>query len=327
VVVISTSPIRIIAAFVTGVLVALLGAVAYVKIAGRAPSEPVIRSAPVAAVATPLTHVDTPLPPEEEHPSPAVPEPTPSPKTARHATLSSIGHKFSHNAPAKNPYGDDVPQTQPAPSDSAAVSQPEPPMQPSTTQPSTPAPEPPAPQAPPVRQPQSVTLDTGMSLVIRLNQALSSNRNYVGDTFRGTLELPITINGFIISEKGSRVLGRVVNVRKPGRIEGLADLSLALTEINTTDGQRVAVQTSSYDKKGASNTRNDAAKVAGGAALGAIIGAIAGGGKGAGIGAGIGGAAGVGGVLLTHGQAAAIPDETVLTFRLSGPVTITERLN
>ena len=325
---ISTSPIRIIAAFVTGVLVALLGAVAYVKIAGRAPSEPVIRSAPVAAVATPLTHVDTPLPPEEEHPSPAVPEPTPSPKTARHATLSSIGHKFSHNAPAKNPYGDEAAQTQPPPSDSAAVvPQPEPAMQPSTTQPSTTAPEPPAPQAPPVRQPQSVTLDTGMSLVIRLNQALSSNRNYVGDTFRGTLELPITINGFIISEKGSRVLGRVVNVRKPGRIEGLADLSLALTEINTTDGQRVAVQTSSYDKKGASNTRNDAAKVAGGAALGAIIGAIAGGGKGAGIGAGIGGAAGVGGVLLTHGQAAAIPDETVLTFRLSGPVTITERLN
>ncbi|MDQ2777618.1 MAG: hypothetical protein M3Y57_22290, partial [Acidobacteriota bacterium] len=93
------------------------------------------------------------------------------------------------------------------------------------------------------------------------------------------------------------------------------------------DGQRVGIQTSSIDKRGNSNTGRNAEKVAGGAALGAIIGAIAGGGKGAGIGAGIGGAAGAGDVLLTHGKTAAVPNETVLTFRLSEPVTITERLN
>jgi hypothetical protein len=67
--------------------------------------------------------------------------------------------------------------------------------------------------------------------------------------------------------------------------------------------------------------------VGGGAALGAIIGAIAGGGKGAAIGSGVGGAAGAGDVLFTRGKAVVIPTETKLSFQLSAPVTITERLN
>ena len=63
------------------------------------------------------------------------------------------------------------------------------------------------------------------------------------------------------------------------------------------------------------------------AGIGAIIGAMAGGGKGAAIGAGAGGAAGGGGVVATRDKAVLLPTESKLTFRLSAPVTITERLN
>ncbi len=48
---------------------------------------------------------------------------------------------------------------------------------------------------------------------------------------------------------------------------------------------------------------------------------------GAATGAGVGGAAGAGGVLLTRGQAAELPVETKVAFRLQEPITLTEKLN
>jgi hypothetical protein len=56
--------------------------------------------------------------------------------------------------------------------------------------------------------------------------------------------------------------------------------------------------------------------------LGAVIGAIAGRGTGAAIGAGVGATAGIIGVLSTPGKPTVIPPETVLSFRLQAPVTI-----
>ena len=81
-------------------------------------------------------------------------------------------------------------------------------------------------------------------------------------------------------------------------------------------GARVEGQVASSDRGG---------RVKGGAAIGAVIGAIAGGGKGAAIGAGVGGGAGAGDVLLTRGKPATLPSETRISFRLSQPVTVTER--
>ncbi len=206
--------------------------------------------------------------------------------------------------------------------DAAAQPEPQPQSSPSVQQQYSPAPAPDS-----AHQPHVVTLQAGTNLNVRLLETLSTNHNYTGDTFRGTLESPIVLDGFIIADKGSKVLGRIVNAQKAGRIEGLSDLTLALSEINTTDGQRVRIETSSFDKKGPNSMGEDSAKIAGGAALGAIIGAMAGGGKGAAIGAGAGGAAGTGTVLATRGKPAVIPSETRLSFRLTNPVTITEKLN
>ena len=176
-------------------------------------------------------------------------------------------------------------------------------------------------------QPHTVTLQAGTTLAIRLSETLSTDHNYTGDTFRGALEAPIICDGFIIADRGSKVLGRVVAAERAGRMEGSSHLNLALTEINTTDGQRIRVQTTSFEQKGPTSVGQDAATIAGGAALGAIIGAAAGGGKGAAIGAGIGGAAGTGAVFATRPKPATLPVETMLTFRLATALTITEKLN
>jgi hypothetical protein len=160
---------------------------------------------------------------------------------------------------------------------------------------------------------------------IRLVDGLTSERNSAGDTFNATLDAPLVIDHLAIAERGARVEGKVVDSAKAGKVSGVATLAIVLTRITTSDGQHVRIETQTFTKNGQGSRREDAAKVGAGAGIGAIIGAIAGGGKGAAIGAGVGGAAGAGDVLLTRGKPAELPSETRINFRLSAPVTITER--
>ncbi|HJT88672.1 MAG TPA: hypothetical protein VJ732_12470, partial [Bryobacteraceae bacterium] len=151
------------------------------------------------------------------------------------------------------------------------------------------------------------------------------DRNNSGDSFAGSLDQPLIVEGLVIAERGARVDGRVTSADRGGKVSGVAALGVELTRIHLSDGQTISVHTDSFERKAEQSRRTDAEKVGAGAAIGAIIGAIAGGGKGAAIGAGVGGGAGAGDVLLTRGKAATLPSETRINFRLSGPVTVTER--
>lgn len=181
-------------------------------------------------------------------------------------------------------------------------------------------------QEPPPRTPHSVTLPAGTTVNVRLGDALSSDRNQSGDQFNATLDSAIVIDGMVIAERGARVQGRVLESTKAGRVKGLSHISLQLVQLSTSDGQKVPILTSPYQKDGQSSVKEDVAKTGAVAALGAVIGALAGGGKGAAIGAGAGGAAGAGGTLATRGKAVVLPVETRISFRLSEPVTLTEKL-
>ena len=183
------------------------------------------------------------------------------------------------------------------------------------------------PPAPPKRVPNTVTIPAGTSLAIRLGQTLSTERSKPGDSVIASLDQPLVVNGFVLAERGARVQGRVVEADPGGRVQGLAELKLELTQLNTSDGQRVRIATEPFARQAQETHKEDAAKIGGGAALGAIIGAIAGGGKGAAIGAGVGGAGGTGVVMGTRGKQVTLPVESRMTFRLRNPVTLTERLD
>jgi len=177
------------------------------------------------------------------------------------------------------------------------------------------------------RVPNTVTIAQGTQLTVRIGETLSVQHNLTGDTFFATLDQPLVAGEFVIAEKGARVEGKIIEVDKAGRMTGTSRMSLALTQVNSSDGQRIPLQTSVYTKDGADHSRkNDAAKIGAGAVIGAVIGAAAGGGKGAAVGAGVGGAAGTGAVLLSGGRNVTIPVETRLSFRVEQPVTITERV-
>jgi hypothetical protein len=183
----------------------------------------------------------------------------------------------------------------------------------------TPIPQP----APP--EPAKVTLNAGTLISVRLVDGLSAERNLPGDPFTGTLDRPLSVDGFLIAERGARVEGRVSASDHGGRVSGLSSLTVELTRLHTSDGQTVTIRTDPFERRAQESHGEDAAKIGAGAALGAVIGAIAGGGKGAAIGAGAGGAAGAGTVLATRGKPAALPSETRINFRISAPLTLTER--
>jgi hypothetical protein len=181
-----------------------------------------------------------------------------------------------------------------------------------------PAPDPPA--------PRHVTLPTGMTISVRLNESLSTDRVMPGDTFWASLAEPLVVDGLVIAERGARVSGRIAGSTRAGHLSADSVLTLTLSTVSTSDGQRVNISTQSWTKQADSSRNQDLAKIGGGAALGAIIGAIAGGGKGAAIGAGIGGGAGIGAAAATRGKPATVPSEAVINFRLASRVTITEQL-
>lgn len=187
--------------------------------------------------------------------------------------------------------------------------------------------QPPAPPSPPPPpEPKKVTLRSGTLLAVRLAESLSSDHVQVGDAFSATLDQPLVVEGFVIAERGARVHGKVISAERAGRVKGLSQLSLQLTQLHTADGQKVPIQTEVFVREGPKSLGNDAAKVGVAAGLGAAIGAIFGGGRGAGIGAGAGGAAGAGTVMATRGKPVVLPVETRLSFRLKDAVTVTEKL-
>ncbi len=217
-------------------------------------------------------------------------------------------------APASDPPSTSVPAAV-APSDTASITKGDEQKLPE------PAP-PPVPDPAPARH---VTLRVGMTFKVRLDQGLSSERDFAGDTFRASLAEPLVVDGLVIAERGARVTGRIVESRRAGRLNGTSAIRLALTTLYTSDGQKVTISTDPWSKQGDSSAGRDAAKIGGGAALGAIIGALAGGGTGAVIGAGLGGGAGMGMVAATRGKPASVPGETIIPFRLASGMTITEQ--
>jgi hypothetical protein len=180
------------------------------------------------------------------------------------------------------------------------------------------------PAPPPI--PPYLTIPAGTFITVRVNQMLSSDRNQVGDAFSATLVQPIVVNGVVVAEPGQTLGGRVYEVVKAGRIEGVSRLGIQLTQLTLVDGQQLPIQCQLISRKGPTSVGQDAGVIAGTTGLGAAIGAAAGWGKGAAIGAGAGAAAGLIGVLVSRGHPSIVTPEQVLTFRLEAPLTISTTL-
>jgi hypothetical protein len=182
-----------------------------------------------------------------------------------------------------------------------------------------PANRPPSPNGPSdqyASPPALLTIPAGTVLIMRINEPLSSDHNQIGDQFTGVLEQPIVVNGWVVARRGQTMIGQVKSVKKAGRVKGVSELGVELTDLSLVDGQQAPILTELWKGSGGTSHGADAATIAGGTALAAIVGSAADWGRGAAIGAGAGAVAGIGAVLLTRGRPTILEPESQLTFRL-----------
>jgi hypothetical protein len=339
--------VRIVAFFVAGVVLSVAGALIYATVQESRTPVQVRRMEPVSAkrkpspeTAAPAINVDPPRGTEQEAANPdsgtaleadggvsyaTVPIPRrPNPRStfsARPLRPSNLG-SFASRAGAYVPPPPKIVtpvQPVPAPQLTATTSLPTPPRENiQTTAPSATT------QTARKPEPHTVTLPTSTELNIKLLDSISTDRNRPGDLFRGTLESPITRDGFVIADRGSLVYGRISSLAKPHWLKGTPDLILTLIQFNTTDGQSVHITTNRWEERGRSTNIEKRAKRATENALGALKNAIARENR----------SQEANSAVDTTAQqptvtrdVVSVPRGTQLTFLLDAPVTLREHLN
>lgn len=158
----------------------------------------------------------------------------------------------------------------------------------------------------------------GTQLDVRLQTPLSTRDATVEQRFQATTaEALRDANGGVLIPAGSLVRGVVSDVKKPGRVDRNASLTLSFDQI-TIRGRNhpIRATVAPFENEGA---KGDAAKIGTGAGVGAIIGGILGGFKGALAGILIGGG---GVVAATEGKDVDLPAGTVLRIRLDSGLNL-----
>jgi hypothetical protein len=254
-------------------------------------------------------------PPAVQQPAaqqPATEQPTAPPEAQQQAAAPETAKpatKAHKPAPARS-----TQQAAPAAAAQPASVEPAAPAQPATVAPATPA-------APRPAVPQFATIAGGTSIQVRLQDALDTAVNQTGDTFKAILDKDVEVDGKVAIPRGSIFEGKLSKVARSGRVQGLAAMSMQLTNL-TIGNQTYPVQTDILAFEAASTKKKDATKVGVGAGIGAVIGAIAGGGKGAAIGAAVGAGAGGATVVATRGKELRFEAEHRLSFALRNDVKV-----
>ncbi len=166
----------------------------------------------------------------------------------------------------------------------------------------------------------SMTVPAGATIFVRMTDALDSKTNRSGETFRATVDSPVTVDGKIVVPKGAEVIGRVTDVESSGRIKGRPMISVELTALNF-GGKSVAIRTSAYQEGGASRGRQSAKIAVGGTIVGTILGFVGGAPW---IGTGLGAAAGMVVQTVRRPGQIRIPAESLLPFTLQSPLPLSE---
>lgn len=166
-----------------------------------------------------------------------------------------------------------------------------------------------------------VRVPAGTTLSVAMIDAIGTDTNKAGDTFMASIAEPVVVNGKTVLAKGTKVQGRIETLDEPGRVKGKAAISLVLTQVLGKE-KAISIVTQPYSAVAEAETKKDALKVGGGAALGALVGAVAGGKKGAAVGAAVGGGAGTTAVLATKGNQLRLESESRVDFVLKNEVDV-----
>jgi hypothetical protein len=177
-----------------------------------------------------------------------------------------------------------------------------------------------APSKPPAK-PQTITLTAqpNTPLTVRVAAEVSSASAKAGQRFQGNLDADLVADGRVVTTRGSKVYGRVVEAKAGTGSGGAPVLALELTDIEI--GGRV-IPLSTQAVRYTAEAKKAGKKVLGGAALGAGIGGMIDGGEGAAKGAALGAVVGIVAAKSSPGNQVAVAAGTAVEFRLAVPLSV-----
>jgi hypothetical protein len=180
------------------------------------------------------------------------------------------------------------------------------------------------------------TVPVGTAFQVVLNDSISSQRFKVGDIFTATLNQPIAIEGNVIVEAGSEVVGQVTFTEDAGRAGKNAQMEIKFTRIKPFSGNiipitgKVLTQDNSGILKGGTlknqlvqSLKAEAIAAGSGTIVGLGIGAMAGhAGTGAVVGTVSGAGIGAAWLLYRKGKEVQIPEGTKMVIVLEQPFNV-----
>lgn len=184
--------------------------------------------------------------------------------------------------------------------------------------------------------PDVLTVPAGERLVLELERSLHTRHNHKGDP-AGFTTTDETVVGYRVAvPRGSRVRATLIDVKRPGRLAGRAEIRLRFDEIEFPDGTtlpfsanilRAGFSQVSKDKKrlsmkGEGGKGRDLATVGMGGAQGALLGAVVGGQKGAAYGGAVGAGVGLLQVLLERGPDLDLPQGMLFEVELENALPV-----
>jgi len=163
----------------------------------------------------------------------------------------------------------------------------------------------------------NVTMPAGTILRIRIDDALSTAKNSIGDPFAGTLVEPVVMNGEEVLPARTRFKGHVTASVRSSRSQGRAVIGITLNCYELRGSQH-PVMTVLDARTSDAHLRQNIELIGGAAGQDAFIGAVAGGGNGAAIRKG----GSTVGAHATGKRDVTIAADTVFSFVLKVPVPL-----
>ncbi len=168
---------------------------------------------------------------------------------------------------------------------------------------------------------RELTIPSGTRLPLELLTTVSSETSRVEGPVRARLTRDVDIDGVVVLPSGTELRGVITEAERAGRVRGRSRVAFRFTEAEVR-GAIERLRTNPVVLVGEASTKEDAAKIGGGAVAGAVVGGLLGGGKGAAQGAAIGGGAGTGVVLSTRGEDVSLGSGASVTATLATELTL-----
>ncbi len=181
----------------------------------------------------------------------------------------------------------------------------------------------------------NLSLPEGTAVKMRLENAVSTFGNKVGDSFSGRVTAPVSLDGKTVIPVGSTIEGRVTRLTEPRRIKGKPTIDLFPETVTLPNGEKyklraVMVDTNAHNGtsvndegefKGQGMDGHDKKEIAIGTGAGVVSGALIGGGEGALVGAAVGSGATVVHWLVKK-RYTVMPAGTEVVMELSRPMEL-----